>query len=114
MPTYAYDTGHARVSEKAIMDWYVHNKDKQSIAYFEGGTFSLFFARKYERPDVMGLISIIDALADEGRVVLVHRKIEEGHWEYIAQRVPAYRMKDNQRRKRWSCNIPELGRCGRN
>jgi len=110
MPTYAYDTGHARVSEEAITDWYVHAKDKQSIAYFEGGTFSLFFARHDERTDCMPVIQLLDKLADGGRVVLVHQRLEPDvngsyRWRYIAQRVPASRMKDNRRSERWHYNI---------
>lgn len=110
MPSYThlYDTGHARVTDADIMEWYVHAKNKASITYFEGGAFSLYLARKAERKDVLSVANVLDTLADEGRVVLVHHMIEEGRWEYIAQRVPAYRMADNHRRERWAVNLPLL------
>ncbi len=109
MPLFAYDVGAPLVTVDTIMDWYVHAKDKQSIAYFEGSVLSLFFARHDERKDCMPVIQLLDKLADEGRVVLVHQRLEPDvngshRWRYIAQRVPASRMKDNRRSERWHYN----------
>lgn len=103
---WAYDTGSVLATDAQIMDWYLSQKDRQSITYFEGGQFSLYFARRDSRQDVMPVVGVLDTLADDGRIVLVHQRLTNGNCRYIAQRVPVSRMSVNQRSKRWKFNLP--------
>lgn len=103
-------SGAVLATPLAIVEWYVHAKDKPSIIYFEGPTMSFANARAGGHEAVIAVADALDKLADQGRIVLVHQRMVDDvldccYDRYMAQRVPVSRMKDNHRRERWAYNL---------
>lgn len=106
----SYMDGSVLVTEVELAEWYAQEKHHPMLAYFEGPALSFGFARRNGRADIQPLAQMLDKLANDGRIVLVHQRLEADvmgwhTWRYLAQRVPSARMDGCRRDQRWEYNL---------